>query len=428
MIEADHVTISSINQRSACDSRTGLVAAGQSLHRIGSDKGYIDCSAIVQESTSNYGDVLACAGFSNGCDDGFAAIFLPRESGSVPQLRWFGVDGIESPEDSAALLPPERFSSILVLAVAPIGNLALIVGSDGEPFAYARGESQATTPPPLWLPIRPSPSPVLALSFELNGGKFRIGHWTALGTLNGTLCLAHSTTEGSEVKTLTTQFDGPISALLLHASSDHSNASHAVVGGAQGWVAIVRLPGDSTMLNSSGSSESTVVSSHGYDESTSSELAIELVHRDLGAAVTALTLHDVQLAGRLEVIAGTASGRVVALDVGTALGKEAPTLKSESNASPVDSSAGKDRRSHNLFSDKSINTAMVWERDTLQPVHGLASLGCSPSHGLPEIMLITADGASLYAPAPSVVAKKVAVVAELAERLTSLRQEARGRI
>jgi len=431
MIEADHISISSISGRAAYDSRTGLLAAGPSLHRIASERGYLNFSTYFQGSDRNYGDVLACAGFSNGDEDGFVVVLQPQESGSAPQLCWFGADGNESSEDPVALMPIERFTSILGLTVAPEGNFAVVVGSDGEPSVYARGESQAMNPPPPWLPKRPSPSPVLACSFSAkkSGNSSSGGHWTALGALSGALCLACSTTAGAEVKTLTTQFDGPISSVLLHSNSGCSTASHVVVGGAQGWVAIVRLPGDVATANSTGSSESPVLSDGGYNTSASQEPTVELLHRDLGAAVTALTLHDVQLDGRLEVVAGTASGRIVALDCGSALSNEPPAPEKESNTSHIDSSAGsEDQRRTNVSPHYPTTASIVWQRDTLQPVLGLSSLGCSPSHGLPELIVLTADGASLYAPVPSVVAKKVATVAELAKRLTALRREAKKQI
>lgn len=420
MIEADYVAVPDIFGRAACDPQTGLLAAGQAVHRLGTGGGLLALSPVLGGGATKYGDVLACAGFASG-DGGFAAVVL--SAGGGPQLLWFEAGGSDAAEAPVALLPVERFSSVLAMAVVPMGNLAVVVGSDGEPCAFARGESRALDPPPPWLLGRPSPSPVLALALASSGDDRRAGgRWAALGTLSGALCVAHTTAAGAVAHARTVQLDGPISALLLHVSS--SSRSYAVVGGAQGWVAVVRLP-DATAAAANG--ESAVHSNSDENtHQTAAGPAVELLHRGLGAAVTALALHDVLLDGRAAVVAGTASGRVVALEATGAFTEGGEPQPRGDERTSVGAFPAEGGTHADLAPRRAGSPPAVWERDTLRPVLGLVPLGPSPAHGLSELAVVTAEGVSLQSPAPAAVAAKVATVAALARELAALRREARG--
>ena len=136
------------------------------------------------------------------------------------------------------------------------------------------------------------------------------------------------------------------------------------------------------------------------------EARVQLLHSGFNSAVTALVLHDANFNGAANVVVGTASGRVVALanTLGDAVVEDVSSAAEESTE----------------------NASVVWERETLRPIVGFIALGDSASHGLPELAVVTAEGVSLQAPAPSVVAAKISTVAILARELAALRCEIRG--
>ena len=319
MIEADSISLELLGGRAcACvaPNEEGrplaiLLAAGTHLYFVKacSDQGLLERTPIAITSPGEQ-EFIGCAAIKGG---GFAAAvssFDVDEDVAPSRLLWYsqeGGDPSHSAQSHSAELPAELGD---VLAMKPFGADAVaLCGSNGRIATYSRGAGRLPTPPDL----APLPSPALSLDMLLNDG----GRWTAVGCLNGSLCISLTKKDGRVQKQMSLSFDGPISAILLETSrhprrsmaskeeekvkeeeeEDGEEMVRITVGGAQGWVASCTIFGHN----------------RGSGDGRTWSTVTRKVHRGLGEAVTALARADVTLDGELEVMAGTATGRLVAL-------------------------------------------------------------------------------------------------------------------